>query len=126
MLASVSVFKYSFFILKSMLLSKGFSVNILSQLSFPSAIYFFFRSEEHTSELQSPMYLVCRLLLEKKNVRILRRHGPLGRSGWRYGSVPALRGERDVARQARGHRTGRRNPAGRPARTSATGAPGGA
>src|SRR5437879_11427669 len=29
---------------------------------------FFFpaRSEEHTSELQSPMYLVCRLLLEKK------------------------------------------------------------
>src|SRR5437762_5633111 len=24
------------------------------------------RSEEHTSELQSPMYLVCRLLLEKK------------------------------------------------------------
>src|ERR1017187_8627954 len=28
------------------------------------------RSEEHTSELQSPMYLVCRLLLEKKNVRL--------------------------------------------------------
>src|SRR5437763_13441652 len=26
------------------------------------------RSEEHTSELQSPMYLVCRLLLEKKNL----------------------------------------------------------
>src|SRR5436189_1505225 len=26
----------------------------------------FSRSEEHTSELQSPMYLVCRLLLEKK------------------------------------------------------------
>src|SRR5437762_5197274 len=25
------------------------------------------RSEEHTSELQSPMYLVCRLLLRKKN-----------------------------------------------------------
>src|ERR1017187_8244967 len=25
------------------------------------------RSEEHTSELQSPMYLVCRLLLEKKH-----------------------------------------------------------
>src|SRR3712207_7243881 len=29
-----------------------------------------FRSEEHTSELQSRQYLVCRLLLEKKNVRI--------------------------------------------------------
>src|SRR5437764_6085497 len=28
-----------------------------------------FRSEEHTSELQSPMYLVCRLLLEKKKIR---------------------------------------------------------
>src|SRR6204780_5430729 len=28
------------------------------------------RSEEHTSELQSPTNLVCRLLLEKKNRRI--------------------------------------------------------
>src|SRR5450755_2232236 len=28
-----------------------------------------FRSEEHTSELQSPVHLVCRLLLEKKNRR---------------------------------------------------------
>src|SRR5437764_7208145 len=28
--------------------------------------FFPIRSEEHTSELQSPMYLVCRLLLEKK------------------------------------------------------------
>src|SRR5256885_12703622 len=27
----------------------------------------FLRSEEHTSELQSPCNLVCRLLLEKKN-----------------------------------------------------------
>src|SRR5256885_5646649 len=32
------------------------------------------RSEEHTSELQSPCNLVCRLLLEKKNItRRLRR-----------------------------------------------------
>src|SRR5438876_3567653 len=29
------------------------------------------RSEEHTSELQSPVHLVCRLLLEKKNVTLL-------------------------------------------------------
>src|SRR3712207_7520236 len=29
------------------------------------------RSEEHTSELQSRQYLVCRLLLEKKNTSIL-------------------------------------------------------
>src|SRR5207248_5527062 len=30
-------------------------------------LYLAFRSEEHTSELQSPYDLVCRLLLEKKN-----------------------------------------------------------
>src|SRR3712207_8246222 len=29
------------------------------------------RSEEHTSELQSRQYLVCRLLLEKKNTQVL-------------------------------------------------------
>src|SRR5438445_7027234 len=29
------------------------------------------RSEEHTSELQSRQYLVCRLLLEKKKIKIL-------------------------------------------------------
>src|SRR5256885_4755698 len=29
------------------------------------------RSEEHTSELQSPCNLVCRLLLEKKNIAII-------------------------------------------------------
>src|SRR5688500_19850231 len=28
------------------------------------------RSEEHTSELQSPCNLVCRLLLEKKNITV--------------------------------------------------------
>src|SRR3712207_8474786 len=31
------------------------------------------RSEEHTSELQSRQYLVCRLLLEKKNINIRSR-----------------------------------------------------
>src|SRR5258708_17853786 len=31
------------------------------------------RSEEHTSELQSPDHLVCRLLLEKKNTILLTR-----------------------------------------------------
>src|SRR3712207_7012927 len=29
------------------------------------------RSEEHTSELQSRQYLVCRLLLEKKNINYI-------------------------------------------------------
>src|SRR5256885_11144788 len=32
------------------------------------------RSEEHTSELQSPCNLVCRLLLEKKNIAARRVH----------------------------------------------------
>src|SRR3712207_7785665 len=31
------------------------------------------RSEEHTSELQSRQYLVCRLLLEKKKIKIENR-----------------------------------------------------
>src|SRR5258708_18872505 len=40
------------------------------------------RSEEHTSELQSPDHLVCRLLLEKKKNNVKRFHaaycyGPL-------------------------------------------------
>src|SRR5258707_5923924 len=35
------------------------------------------RSEEHTSELQSRQYLVCRLLLEKKKIRnYLKCHAP--------------------------------------------------
>src|SRR5258708_29092333 len=33
--------------------------------------HFDFRSEEHTSELQSPDHLVCRLLLEKKKKLLL-------------------------------------------------------
>src|SRR5256885_8554384 len=33
------------------------------------------RSEEHTSELQSPCNLVCRLLLEKKKTRVEQRRG---------------------------------------------------
>src|SRR5256885_2957458 len=32
------------------------------------------RSEEHTSELQSPCNLVCRLLLEKKKQSLTRQH----------------------------------------------------
>src|SRR3712207_8375468 len=34
-------------------------------------IGFSFRSEEHTSELQSRQYLVCRLLLEKKKIQTI-------------------------------------------------------
>src|SRR5690348_17648655 len=34
------------------------------------------RSEEHTSELQSPVHLVCRLLLEKKKNTTIHRQQP--------------------------------------------------
>src|SRR3712207_8887252 len=40
----------------------------LSPSSAPSSRYTLLRSEEHTSELQSRQYLVCRLLLEKKQL----------------------------------------------------------
>src|SRR5205807_5206341 len=46
---------------------------------FAWAIFFYLqgvaRSEEHTSELQSPCNLVCRLLLEKKKCCIRWEHG---------------------------------------------------
>src|SRR5258707_11802101 len=34
-------------------------------------VVYAYRSEEHTSELQSRQYLVCRLLLEKKKKKII-------------------------------------------------------
>src|SRR5258708_17910196 len=40
------------------------------------------RSEEHTSELQSPDHLVCRLLLEKKRPHLSR---PPSATSWRRG-----------------------------------------
>ena len=42
------------------------SLQIYEQIYGPDHPDVAIRSEEHTSELQSPMYLVCRLLLEKK------------------------------------------------------------
>src|SRR3712207_7881867 len=44
---------------------QAWSVN-LNALDEVGALKITFRSEEHTSELQSRQYLVCRLLLEKK------------------------------------------------------------
>src|SRR2546425_2495484 len=45
------------------------------------------RSEEHTSELQSLAYLVCRLLLEKKKKKTM--SSPLdARDTARYGTLP--------------------------------------
>src|SRR5258708_18632335 len=51
------------------------------------------RSEEHTSELQSPDHLVCRLLLEKKTMSLATGEAPLHRHvGHRAGDQrsPAL------------------------------------
>src|SRR2546422_1742436 len=38
------------------------------------------RSEEHTSELQSRLHLVCRLLLEKKKIQSIRNTGSYAHS----------------------------------------------
>src|SRR5687767_15336281 len=60
---------------RAIVVSSGFPS--MSFMTFdPDALDCFFeilggaRSEEHTSELQSLAYLVCRLLLEKKNKEI--------------------------------------------------------
>src|SRR5690348_17768254 len=46
------------------------------RVSRPSSVERTSRSEEHTSELQSPVHLVCRLLLEKKTHPS--SHAPVG------------------------------------------------
>src|SRR5687767_15422643 len=51
------------------------------------------RSEEHTSELQSLAYLVCRLLLEKKKTAELTRNEPIA-----VNAGPDARGRRSQAR----------------------------
>src|SRR5438034_6263531 len=44
-----------------------------------------FRSEEHTSELQSHSDIVCRLLLEKKNTFVeISRFGEVGRETYKW------------------------------------------
>src|SRR5258706_6995394 len=45
-----------------------YSVSSAAQLLFLATVFVQKRSEEHTSELQSLTNLVCRLLLEKKNL----------------------------------------------------------
>src|SRR5687768_590334 len=54
------------------------------------------RSEEHTSELQSRLHLVCRLLLEKKNVALVV-----------LGCAPVGEGHQDQGDQARDAAMGR-------------------
>src|SRR2546429_5090067 len=50
--------------------SEKINVMVLSGLVVPRLSAVAPRSEEHTSELQSRLHLVCRLLLEKKKKRI--------------------------------------------------------
>src|SRR2546425_4543458 len=53
------------------------SASLRSERNQPRASSARSRSEEHTSELQSLAYLVCRLLLEKKKKKTDARHGIL-------------------------------------------------
>src|SRR2546422_4560529 len=47
------------------------SGNVATEKNYQAAVW---RSEEHTSELQSRLHLVCRLLLEKKKKKKTKRH----------------------------------------------------
>src|SRR6202167_2759390 len=47
---------------------KGINSRRIASLAASTACFVLLRSEEHTSELQSPWHLVCRLLLEKTEV----------------------------------------------------------
>src|SRR2546422_5150955 len=57
------------------------------------------RSEEHTSELQSRLHLVCRLLLEKKKRRRRRGAGAAERN---HDPVPPPHSRRRATHQRRG------------------------
>src|SRR3712207_8085043 len=52
------------------LLDEGLAALVLPVVIVPLHVEHVERSEEHTSELQSRQYLVCRLLLEKKKKKI--------------------------------------------------------
>src|SRR4051794_41623747 len=54
------------------------------------------RSEEHTSELQSPVHLVCRLLLEKK-----KQQSHITEADKTHDSAPSDDGENDGLRRHR-------------------------
>src|SRR3712207_6896445 len=52
---------------------RSHAVHVASTEGFPGRPDYV-RSEEHTSELQSRQYLVCRLLLEKKKIKLYQLH----------------------------------------------------
>src|SRR3712207_8368563 len=49
----------------------GYDYQVVGTTSDENYYMFQIRSEEHTSELQSRQYLVCRLMLEKKKRHVL-------------------------------------------------------
>src|SRR5260370_26825291 len=55
------------------------------------------RSEEHTSELQSHLNLVCRLLLEKKKNKFSERGSAITTAGDRYRNLGQSRSEQSRA-----------------------------
>src|SRR5258708_25936836 len=69
-----TLFPYTTLFRSSAIFWRAHSTNssTLDVLETSSVEEFVERSEEHTSELQSPDHLVCRLLLEKKKARPLR------------------------------------------------------
>src|SRR3712207_7216542 len=56
-----------------LLATKGFDVAANAIRSNGKVVGLRYRSEEHTSELQSRQYLVCRLLLDKQHTNAARR-----------------------------------------------------
>src|SRR3712207_7415081 len=77
--------------LAEMLSEIGSSTPIRFRLIHRQAIGISMRSEEHTSELQSRQYLVCRLLLEKKKQLIPRHHAPVDHAVLSRHDPPQLR-----------------------------------
>src|SRR3712207_9352285 len=72
---ALPILKHNLSPLKSILIvspseTLPFIIILAISVSILFSIYLFNRSEEHTSELQSRQYLVCRLLLEKKKKKI--------------------------------------------------------
>src|SRR2546422_1710958 len=65
---------------------KGFIIGEKNDVTLPVGVacdgFFVTRSEEHTSELQSRLHLVCRLLLEKKNTTRSEAGPPSSRHPW--------------------------------------------
>src|SRR5258708_19405948 len=64
-----TVYRALEFLMDQGLIHRIESRNAFIGCAIPDAMDEALRSEEHTSELQSPDHLVCRLLLEKKKTR---------------------------------------------------------